>query len=161
MRIAKKGGAALLGGAAIVSGLAVLGVALAREGEAVRAERGRLDGRWVATSVRSVAGELDGDGAARYGLEFAGGTIVARGLADVPESRGTYQLAPAARPARIDLKLESGLALGNYALNGDELVVCLNPLDLPERLGLPERGRPDRLEPDEYRLVYTFRRQPR
>ena len=161
MRIGRRGAAAIAGGAAVVSGLFALGAALAREGDDVLAVRERLDGRWVATTVRSIAGEMDGAEAGRFGFEFHGDRVVARGLAGVAESRGTYRVWPAARPAKIDLKLESGVAVGIYALEGGELTACFNPMDLPERLGLIERGRPDRLEPDETRLVYTLRKSPK
>ena len=161
MRIGKKGCAAIACVGAVASGLFALGAALAREGDEVRAARQALEGRWVATSVRSISGELAGDEARRYGLDFAGEAVMARGLANVAESRGTYQVVPDARPAKLDLKLASGLAVGIYALDGDELTVSFNPMDLPERLGLPERGRPERLEPDPMRLLYRFRRQAR
>ena len=161
MRIDQRIGTGIGGGLAVVAGLFALGSALAREGDTVRAARTRLEGRWVATSVRSISGELRGDDAARYALEFAGGGVIAQGLAGVAESRGTYQVDPDARPGKLDLKLVSGMAVGVYALDGDDLIVNFNPIDLPERLGLLEHGRPDRLEPDEKHLVYTFRKQDR
>lgn len=161
MRIGNGGRRAIALGGAVAAGVFGLGVALARESPSVRAERDRLDGTWVATSVRSEAGELTGADAARFGLEFRGDRVVARGLAGVPESAGTYQVNPDTRPGRLDLRLESGIALGIYGREGDDLVACFNPLDLPEHLGLPERGRAVRLEPDRARLLIRYHRRGR
>ena len=159
MRINRRGVVGVMVGGAVASGVLALGVALGWESDSVRAERTRIEGAWVAESVRSVSGEITGEAAASYQLEFHDGTVVARGLSGVPESRGRFRVLPGTDPAKIDLRLESGIVFGVYRLEGDTLTAVFNPIDLPEHLGLPERGRPERLEADEKRLLFRYGRR--
>jgi len=131
----------------------------ANESGEIRAARGRLEGRWIATSVRASArGERSGPDAARTGIDFDGRNVVFRGLIEGGDARGTYLIDPKARPPRVDFKLDAGWVIGVYEATGDRLILNVVPLALPEQLGVPTRYRPRSVGADKDHNRYAFRR---
>jgi uncharacterized protein (TIGR03067 family) len=65
------------------------------------------------------------------------GQVVLR-LRELVTNQGTVRVRRAGAARHIDLKLGSGLVLGVYELNGDELTICCDE---------PGKARPDGLQP--------------
>ena len=147
--------------AVLAVGLCVLvtwGRSMALETAEIRTIRGQLSGHWVATSIDLSPGrKAEGSEAAKCSAEFDGKAVKLRGLVGGIDAVGTFYIE-GSHPMWIDLKLDEGWIVGVYSLEGDRLLLCLNPFAPPERLGVPTLGRPREFAPGHGRAVYTFRR---
>jgi len=159
MSVAKHRVAAVL---VLATGVAVLmawGRSLGQETGHIREVRDQLRGTWVASTVQSTDRvKAEGAEAAATTIRFDGRSVEFRNPIEGGESRGTFLIDPEAKPPKFDLMLDSGWSIGAYRLEGDTLAVTINPLALPEQLGVPTRGRPTEVRPGLGRFYYVFRK---
>jgi len=158
MSVVKHRAAAVAILAAGVVALVAWGRSQANETAEIRAARDRLQGRWVATLVQAGANQKTGGDAAGCRIAFDGKAVAFRDMIGGLGGRGTYLIDPQGDAGKIDLKLDAGWSIGVFELSDDRLGLAVNPLALPERLGVPTRGRPRRVHPGEGCLIYAFRR---
>ncbi len=147
---------------ALATGVIVLvawGHSMGQEPDEIRAARDQLRGEWVATRIRAGEDRLaEGPAVSSCRVEFDGKAVAFRGMIEGVDARGAFLIDPASRPRRIDLKMDRGWVVGIYELEGDTLTLCITPIALPERLGVPGRDRPARIRPAEGHHIYEFRR---
>ncbi len=134
------------------------GRSMAHDPVGIQSVRDRLRGAWVATKVEAGGKQKAEVDAAATRVEFAGKEVAFRSLIEGGDAHGTYFVDPAAKPAKIDFKLDAGWVVGVYRLSADELTLCVNPLALPERLGVPTRYRPRQLGAGKDHHRYVFRK---
>lgn len=129
------------------------------DGDEVKAVRDQLQGQWVATLVQ--AGEnrkVEGPAASDCRVDFDGKLVTFHHLIDGIDATGTFTLERDVKKAWVDFKLDAGWIIGLYEIQGDNLKLCLNPFALPERLGVPTRPRPRRINAGDERHLYVFRK---
>ncbi len=159
MSVAKHRWAAGLVLATGVVGLLAWGQYLRGETAPIREARDRLRGTWVARAVQATEhGKTSGAEAAGTTIRFDGRTVVLRNRVEGGDATGTYLIDPTTNPPRFDLMLDRGWTIGTYRLEGDTLAIAVNPLMLPEQLGVPTRGRPREAGPAFGRYYYSFRK---
>lgn len=125
----------------------------------VHAIRDRLQGAWVASQIHAgVNRKVDGPAAETCRVEFDGKSVVFHGLIDGIDARGTYYIEPSIHPGWVDFKLDAGWIIGIYEVGDDSLRLSMNAFAPPERLGVPTRYRPRKLQPGDDRHYYVFRR---
>jgi hypothetical protein len=144
--------------AAGVVALIAWGRSQADETAEIRAVRDQFEGRWVAALVQAGGNRKVGGAASDCRIQFEGKSVSFRGMIGGIDARGTYLIAPKGVPGTIDLKLDAGWSIGVFAVAGDRLALTINALALPERLGVPTRGRPDGIRAGEGFHLYVFRR---
>jgi uncharacterized protein (TIGR03067 family) len=81
----------------------------------------------------------------------AAGRVVLR-IGEVVTNEGTVRVGRDGAARHIDLKLGTGLVLGVYQLNGDELTICCDE---------PGKARPDGLTPKGTQWVERWKRSAR
>ena len=139
--------------------LVAVGRTMIEDSPEVAKVRSQLDGKWVATRVQTSQGNSGQRAAtAQTRVEFAGRSVKFQGLAEGFDTTGTYVIDPTRDPGKVDFKVQAGWMLGSYSLQGDRLILCVNSLRLLEQLGIPTRGRADRLVQSPGRILYEFER---
>lgn len=144
--------------AAGVVGLIAWGRSQADETAAIRAVRGQLQGQWVATLIQAGPNREEGPSVADCRIEFDGKSVDFRRMVGDVDGHGTYLIGSKGDLGKIDLKLDAGWSIGAFEVADDRLAMAINELALPERLGVPTRGRPQRVEPYQGQVLYVFRR---
>lgn len=140
-------------------GLVAFGRTMVQDSAEVAAVRHHLEGKWRATRVEvAQTVKLEGVAAAETVAEFSDRQVRFIHLINSPKAEGVYHLIPDGNLGKIDLKLDGGWILGIYRLEGDKLTLCLNAPRLPEQLGVPALGRPEKIHSSGGRFVYAFRK---
>ncbi len=140
-----------------VCGLLAWGRSMANESTEVRALRDKFRGTWVASSIEvGELGKVEGSRADGCSAEFAGKSVVLRGLVGGIDAQGTFYIE-SSHPNWIDFKLDAGWIVGIFTFEGDTLKLCVNPFGPPEQLGVPTIPRPRQFDSTGHRFVYTFR----
>ncbi len=159
MSVAKHRVAAVLVLATGVGVLMAWGRSLGQETAEIRGIRDHLRGCWVASVVQSTDRvKAEGPEAAVTTIRFDGRSVQIRNRIEGGDATGTFLIDPATKPVKFDLMLDAGWTIGTYRLEGDTLSLTINPLMLPEQLGVPTRGRPTEVGPAKGRFYYVFRK---
>ncbi|WP_435010104.1 hypothetical protein P12x_001331 [Tundrisphaera lichenicola] len=152
----------------LATGVVILvswGRSQAHETAEIREYRDQFDGQWVATRIQSGENlKAEGPEVSHCRIEFRGKSVVFRQMIGGIDTQGTYFIQPTRRAGKIetgrgiDLRLDAGWAIGVFEIEPNELSFSLNPLALPERLGVPTRRRPTHVRAGEGHDLYVFRR---
>jgi uncharacterized protein (TIGR03067 family) len=146
----------------LLAGVVVLlgwGRSMGVEAGAIKEDRDRFQGTWVATLVQAGGTrQLEGAEASECRAEFVGKNVVFHNIIDEAETRGTAYLEKHDGAGWIDIKLDAGWSIGVYEFDGEKLKIVLNTLAPPERLGVPTRPRPRQVKAGAGHLYYEFRR---
>jgi uncharacterized protein (TIGR03067 family) len=113
--------------------VAVAGLLLAADDakDAVKKDIEKLQGTWIASSLRYNGKDHDTNGKFRLQFVFKGDKVTVESSDEVKKeyAKLTFKIDPSAKPAQVDMLITSGnqkdaKVEGIYAIDKDELKIC-------------------------------------